>query len=357
MNSRFAEPLVLPDPIKQPARWLDFLEEAGRALHCLPVVIAAGDPQLILLAESAPRLDSRYRLAVPPVELTTTLLDKRLQYRLLMDSGAALPATHWPSSEAEAMHAARAVGFPCIAKPAYSHLWVRSRSTKLEVVGSPEQMRTVFRKMAESNVGLIVQELIPGGDDSFFGFLSYWSSGGRLLAWCTKRKLRQYPPGFGNGSYQVSVDCPEIVETSIDLLRRLNYRGFASIEYKRDSRDGRMKLIEINPRTVSGLQMAVDAGVDLPWIAYCDLVGAELPRTAVSRAGVRFINESWEARRFWTSGQRSPWEWGRWLLSLAQARSFSVLSFRDPGPALSLVARALRRTGDVAPPANPDTFD
>jgi predicted ATP-grasp superfamily ATP-dependent carboligase len=214
MHSRFAEALVLPDPVKRPERWLDFLEEAGGSLDCKPVVIAAGDPHLMLLADGTPMLDSRYRLAVPPAELTAALLDKRRQYRMLQ--------------------------------------WVRASDAKLSVVGSPAEMETAYRAMAEAGQGLVVQELIPGGDDSFFGFLSYWDTHGRLLAWCTKRKLRQYPPGFGNGSYQVSVDCPEITEQSIGLLRRLNCRGFASIEYKRDSRDGQMKLMEINPRTISG---------------------------------------------------------------------------------------------------------
>ena len=342
MHSRFTEAIVLPDPVKCPERWLDFLEEAGGSLDCKPVVIAAGDPHLMLLADGTPRLDSRYRLAVPPAELTAALLDKRRQYRMLQESGAALPMTRWPAGEADALSAAREVGYPCIVKPAYSHLWVRASDAKLSVVGSPAEMETAYRAMAEAGQGLVVQELIPGGDDSFFGFLSYWDTRGRLLAWCTKRKLRQYPPGFGNGSYQVSVDCPEITEQSIGLLRRLNCRGFASIEYKRDSRDGQMKLMEINPRTVSGLQLAIDAGVDLPWIAYRDLIGEELPPATAFRAGVRFVNESWEAKRFWASGRRSPAELLRWLRSLAEARSFAVLSIRDPAPAFSLLARALR---------------
>ena len=42
---------------------------------------------------------------------------------------------------------------------------------------------------------------------------------------------------------------------------------------KRDTRDGRVKLIEANPRLSGGGDAAPYAGVDLCWLHYLDLIG------------------------------------------------------------------------------------
>jgi D-aspartate ligase len=58
-------------------------------------------------------------------------------------------------------------------------------------------------------------------------------------------------------------------------LRKAGYSGICEIETKRDSRDGRVKLIEVNPRLTGGGDAAPYAGVDLCWIHYLDLIGKE----------------------------------------------------------------------------------
>jgi predicted ATP-grasp superfamily ATP-dependent carboligase len=102
-----------------------------------------------------------------------------------------------------------------------------------------------------------------------------------------------------------------------------------------------MKLMELNPRTVSGLQMAVDSGCDMPWLAYGDATGASPAPITEFREGVRFVNISWEFQRVRRVPSRSPVKWLRFAVNLARARSFAMLSLRDPGPALSLIRRAM----------------
>src|SRR5438128_885809 len=51
------------------------------------------------------------------------------------------------------------------------------------------------------------------------------------------------------------------------------------VEFKRDARDGKFKLMEINPRLWQWHGLAAACGIDLPRIAYADLVG-ETPKEA-----------------------------------------------------------------------------
>ncbi len=156
----------------------------------------------------------------------------------------------------------------------------------------------------------------------------------------TKRKLCQYPARFGNGSVQVSVDLPDLAHRSQEIFRNLGYAGFGTIEYKLDPADLRMKLIEINPRPVSGLQLAIDSGCDMPWIAYGALTGASPAPLFTHKSGVLFVNEAWEARRVWQS--RSPGEWLRSAAFVTRARSFAAFSLSDPAPFCSHLRRTFR---------------
>ena len=56
----------------------------------------------------------------------------------------------------------------------------------------------------------------------------------------------------------------------------------------RDPRDGRYKLLEVNPRLWQWHGLAAACGVDLPWIAYRDLVGDPLPPARMHGDGKRW---------------------------------------------------------------------
>ena len=344
MLSRYATPLVLPDPAESPKAWVRFLLEAGERLQCRPALIPTGDAHLRPLVAAADRLSEHYSCALPPREVFEALLDKRSQHALLASVGAPLPASVAPGNESEAERAAVEVGLPCLVKPGLGDSWTRRAGAKLEIAQKPDDVRAAYRAMTEAGVGVLVQELIPGGDDAFLGCLCHLDAAGKIQACFTKQKLRQFPPGYGNGSYQVSIHSPQVEEISLALLRRIGYRGTAAIEYKRDPRDGRLKLIEINCRAVSGTQLAIVSGVDLPWIVYRDCIGEPAEPVTDFTAGQRFVNVSWDLQAYLAAGDRSPRGFWRWAKSVIQADGYALISLRDPGPSLRTWSRLWRRS-------------
>ena len=62
------------------------------------------------------------------------------------------------------------------------------------------------------------------------------------------RKLRQTPPVVGTCRVGEAFWVDEIVEAAFRLLRAISFHGVSQVEFKRDQRDGRFKLMEINPR-------------------------------------------------------------------------------------------------------------
>src|SRR5205814_1680031 len=123
----------------------------------------------------------------------------------------------------------------------------------------------------------MVQELVPGGDDHLYSVGSYVARDGRALGVFCGRKLRQTPPVVGTCRVGEALWVEEIVDAALRLLRAFAFHGLSQVEFKRDPRDGRFKLMEINPRLWQWHGLAAACGVDLPRIAYADLVGERLP--------------------------------------------------------------------------------
>ena len=94
----------------------------------------------------------------------------------------------------------------------------------------------------------MVQELIPGGDDELYTVGSYIDAAGTVLGLFSGRKLRQSPPGIGTCRVGEAVWVQEAVDAALRLLRAFNFQGVSQVEFKRDPRDGRFKLMEVNPR-------------------------------------------------------------------------------------------------------------
>src|SRR5205814_6398478 len=136
--------------------------------------------------------------------------------------------------------------------------------------------------------GPMVQELVPGGDDRLYTVGSYLARDGRALGVFCGRKLRQTPPGIGTCRVGEAVWVQEVVDDSLRLLAGFGYYGLSQVEFKRDARDGRYKLMEINARLWQWHGLATACGVDLPRIAYDDLTGAAPTEAVMDGQGKRW---------------------------------------------------------------------
>ncbi|MFQ6672357.1 MAG: ATP-grasp domain-containing protein, partial [Candidatus Tectimicrobiota bacterium] len=83
-----------------------------------------------------------------------------------------------------------------------------------------------------------------------------------------QRLHRQYPVKAGTGTCFETVDRPDLRAFGVGLLEALGWQGVACIELLEDERDGVVKLMEINPRFWGTLALAIQAGVDFPYLLY-----------------------------------------------------------------------------------------
>jgi predicted ATP-grasp superfamily ATP-dependent carboligase len=337
-HTRFGEVEILPGTTA-PHELAQWIERAGERLPRRGVLFATSDAFVELVSNHAEVLGKHFDFLVPDADLLARILDKRAQYRAAEAAGVPIPRTFFPDSEQELRDVAGEVGYPCILKPYTSHL--RGMRAKVIRVDSKARLFASYHEHTGRGVRFMVQAIVPGGDDALFGYLGFWDAEPRERAWLTKQKLRQYPLGFGDGSAQRSVECDEVADLARDLLSVLGYRGLVGVEFKLDPRDGLFRLMEINPRTVSGNQLAISAGVDFPWIAYRSLCGEafEEPRF---RPGVYYVNEEWDVKAFLALRRAGRLGAGEWIRSLAAAESFAVAARDDLRPLAAILTRLAR---------------
>jgi D-aspartate ligase len=193
-------------------------------------------------------------------------------------------------------------------------------------------------------------------------FNGYFNHISECLVSFTGRKLRQCPIHTGATSLGVCLTNPLVERTVKAFLAVVGYKGMVDVGTRYDARDGRYKILDVNPRIGATFRLFVDrAGMDVARACYLDMTGQAVPSSPVDD-GRRWIVEDMDASasiRYWRERTLTVTQWAASLHGIQEAGYFS---WSDPLPAfvrLLFVARrlAVRLRGDTtAPGVQPATM-
>jgi len=137
-------------------------------------------------------------------------------------------------------------------------------------------------------------------------------------------------------TYLELVKEPEVVQLGLDILTTLRFVGVVKIDFKKDVDRGRFYLLEINPRFSLWHYLGAECGVNLPRLAYADLVGAPSTPQFDYTTGIRWLSFGNDVRTFIRDYHRGGrLSWSAWLLSLRGKKVYDVFSWRDPYPSVA----------------------
>ena len=130
----------------------------------------------------------------------------------------------------------------------------------------------------------------------------------------------------------------EVAAAGLRLLQELHYHGVSQVEFKRDPRDGRYCLMEVNARHWMWHSLAAACGVNLSLAAYRDAVGHPYVtrRQVDGRKWVVTLTDLPDAQAEFRRRERKV---GPWLASYAGVARDGVLSLSDPVPGLLATGR------------------
>jgi D-aspartate ligase len=325
-------------------RWLEWLAGGPRSGVLLP----CSDDALELVARNRARLTE---LGYSPVEandeVLLAMLDKARTAELAATAGIDVPRTAVVERGQDLDEALEDFAFPCALKPRESHRFAHhfGMRKKLLLVDS---RRELYEQLAglPDGLAMIATEIVPG-PDRFCSYYSYIDERGEPLFHYTKQKQRQFPIRFGLGTYHRSDWNPEVAEAGLRFFRGIGLRGLGCVEFKRDERDGRLKLIECNHRFTAADALQRACGLELGLLAYERALGRPGNPPEEYRRGVGLWFPVEDARAFLAYRQNRELSLAAWLRSLVGPPRFPVASLRDPLPSLvsglRLLGRALRR--------------
>lgn len=226
---------------------------------------------------------------MPSREIFLTADRKDRVWRLARQIGVPVPETHELGSLEEAAGLAGRLEFPVIVKGVHS-----SGSQQVVVVRDAAQFATAVRRVAalrhDPLLPLpVVQQYIPGRGHGFTALMRR----GEPVAVFMHQRMAEHDVARGvalahGATGAVSVEEPEMRHSGLALLQALCWDGIAMVEFKRSSIDGRFYLIEINPRFVGSLELAIASGVDLPWLYAQHAAGRPVVGPNRYRVGLRY---------------------------------------------------------------------
>jgi predicted ATP-grasp superfamily ATP-dependent carboligase len=274
-----------PSPVVDPLGFVHAVHEIVRR-RAIDLLMPMTEISTLLLTEHAAGLPSQCRLPFPDVAAVSAAADKCQVLRLAGELGVPAPRSIAVSSPQEGLDAAATLGFPVVLKSGRSRVWNGQRwiSTSVAYARTREELVEHLARVPSEAFPVLAQERIEGPGVGVF--LCCDDHG--VMAAFAHRRIREKPPSGGQSvlSESTAVD-PVALDQASRLLRALHWRGVAMVEFKRDMRDGSLRLMEINGRFWGSLQLAIDAGVDFPGLLV-DLAEGRRPASLPTyRLGVR----------------------------------------------------------------------
>jgi D-aspartate ligase len=335
-------------------RWLSVLERVAASSR-ESVVLTGTDRGSEWLVQNADRLPANARAFEQADAAHLALMNKGEADRIARRAGVAVP---WVASLSNAQQFAQLAAeapWPCVIKPALSHEW-RSRYGEVRafLANDADQAGELLSRPLADGTEMLLNQYIPGGDEDVEEAIVVRLADGSYPVRFGCRKLRQYPPGFGETALGESSPLPETVAIAQRVLDEAGFVGVAGVETKRHADTGERWFLEVNVRLPAQWGLGDACGVESSPRLVRVLGGEEPGPQPPLRPGVRLVQPDLDRHLVLSSirsapGGRCPAVIWKLVRSYSGARELGVFDPRDPGPGLALArlffGRRLARLG------------
>jgi D-aspartate ligase len=336
--------IIAADPSRRLAQLLALADRHPER----PVLIPCSDQDIAFVTEHADTLKTGFRFQQSYMNgAADTLLSKADFYALCREVDIIVPS-QWQGTRDEIAALADEIAFPCLIKPSLIHeVKDFMAGRKVWTIADRAEFDRILARLPTGDMIWLVQEIIPGPESEITLFCAWFDAFSRPHQAFTARKLRQYPPGFGSASLVQSHPEEETQEQSTRLMKHLGYQGIAATEFKRDFRDGKLKVIESNPRPSLWFSVSTAAGKQVALAAYQDLAGLDISLADdPQQQGVRWhygLKDAYSALFYRLNPNFILPAPDLSEIPAPTSRTWAVAGFNDPGPALGEMINFARK--------------
>ncbi|HET7212143.1 MAG TPA: carboxylate--amine ligase [Terriglobia bacterium] len=318
---------------------LEYLAGVRRKIGRPCILIPTTDRAARFVADHSRRLAEEFLFPQQPPGLVDALASKQEMFHLALRHQIPTPDASFPKSREQVLAFSERVRFPVMLKGIDGQqLWERT-GKKMFITHSKEELLE-FYDLAEDhdNPNLMLQEYIPGGDDTIWMFNGYFNAQSDCLVGFTGKKIRQCPVHTGSTSLGICLRNQTVEEITSRFMKAIGYRGILDIGYRYDARDKQYKVLDANPRIGATFRLFVgENGVDVAQALYLDLTNQEvIPSPA--KEGRKWMVEDLDlvsSYRYFREGSMGLAEWVRSFRGVEEA---AFICRDDPFPVVAMLA-------------------
>lgn len=232
-------------------------EEQVRALlktHAYDLVVPSVDFSAELLSRNKDEFSKYARIASNEFNVYSIAGNKNETMNVCESIGVPHPKTLQNIESLEAIEESD-IRFPVVIKPSVGY-----GAIGFKKVDTLEDLKELLKNNTDFS-DYVIQEYIPQTDLQYECAM-FLDDNNEVKTSLVFSKNRWFPVNGGSSTLNVTVLRPDIVDSCTKLLKAINWRGPADIDLIQDPRDGKAKIMEINPRVSGSVKICFLSGVD-----------------------------------------------------------------------------------------------
>ena len=218
------------------------------------VLLPVGEMTTNKVTEMEQEVKQYVKLACAPRAAYINAFDKQKTFEIATENGIPAPRTRIKDQPVEDF--VSSVSFPLIIKPRNG-------------VGSIgfhkfEQREDFHPYIIKHNIDLekyVLQEYVDY--EKRLGTILFVDQKSNICMAYADEVLRWYPLDAGSACCIRSIDYPEVLEWSAQLLQAMQWRGVAALSFMVDKKTGVPKLLEINGRIPASIRLSTQCGFNV----------------------------------------------------------------------------------------------
>ncbi len=326
---------VIPKIQDDPGILKAFLEKFRTEVSSSAVVFPGSDLFCLSLSAMGNGLGDDFHVLLPGQRVIQELVNKKTFYRSLEAANLPHPTTWYPERPTDIDEIGAEVEYPVYVKPCLSQIFSRRFGRKGFVANSREELTKYSSMAMRSQIDIVVQEIIPGPTRDVVSINGYFDRSSDPRGLFAYRGLRRWPNDFGTCSLAESIPLSSISQAkqiTVDYLHALAYHGLVDADFKRDSRDGIFKFLEVNIRSWWQNAFPTKCGINLVFMAYLDALGFSVASQESYETGVNWIYFLDDVRAVRAMISNGKMTFRDWLSSLRSTKDWAYFAHDDVLP-------------------------
>lgn len=259
------------------------------------LLIPITDIAMVPILEYKEDFERYTKVAAPNYLTAIKALDKVETLKIAQQHDIPFPKTEFGEDIDDIHEFSKEITYPVVIRPRMKVKWIGEKALILKVTSNNyaynsqdfimkwKRLNSILKKVGLQGDYLMVQEFVHGEGCGAEALMH----NGEPKALFMHRRLREYPTTGGASTLRESVSDSKLAQLGIKLLQAMRWDGVAMVEFRVNTSTGEPRLIEVNGRFWGSLPLAINSGVDFPYLLYKSMVDKEDSICSKYRIGLK----------------------------------------------------------------------